>query len=126
MHIEIANSISRYFTITAAIEGMLGEAISDLRKSGYTLSLRREATWLYCVELDQRIVPNDFSVDRFIHFRAQANPDADRIVYAISLSQGAKGYLIDTCFVYSDNISPEMTEKLMIDNELSNPYHNNH
>jgi hypothetical protein len=39
-------------------------------------------------------------------------PDTDRMLYAISLLHGAKGFLIDACNAYMDNISAEMLEKL--------------
>jgi hypothetical protein len=112
MQIEITNANSRHFTITSAIEGIIAEALANFKKNGYTLSFRRETDGLYCVELQQWIMPKGFSVDQFYYFRAVSNPDADRKLYAISLSQGAKGIMLDSCFVYSDNISPEMFEKL--------------
>jgi hypothetical protein len=67
---------------------------------------------LYCVELQRLVRPDEFKVDEFIRFEVVFNPDADRILYAISLSMGEKGFLIDTCNVYTDNISMEMTRKL--------------
>ena len=89
----------------------MNERLSDLRNKGYILKFRREDTCLYCYEWHQWIWPEDFEVDGSYYFENIQNPDEDRILYAIS-SQGAKGFLIDECNVYTDNISPEMILKL--------------
>lgn len=112
MQIEITNANNTQFTIKAAIDGLMTEALARFKKNGYTLSFRRDANGLYCNELQQWITPKGFTVDQFYYFRAVSNPDADRMLYAISLSHGAKGIMVDACLVYSDNISPEMFEKL--------------
>lgn len=64
-------------------------------------------------------MPENFSVDESYYFEEKSNPDADRILYAITLSWGSRGFLIDACNVYSDNISPEMREKLKFNNKTS-------
>ena len=88
--------------------------LAELKRKKYHLKFIREATRLFCFELDQWIAPVDFTVDESYYFQEISNPDADRMLYAISLSQGAKGVLIDTCGVYADNISPEMMQKLKL------------
>jgi hypothetical protein len=90
----------------------IGETLSDLKKRGYQQTFRREATCLYCIELSNWIMPDSFMVDEYYHFEDTSNTDEERILYAISLTEGLKGFLVDTCFVYEDNISPEMAEKL--------------
>jgi hypothetical protein len=57
-------------------------------------------------------MPSNFTVDESYFFEEILNPDADRMLYAISLSQGGKGFLIDTCNIYMDNISREMAQRL--------------
>jgi len=64
--------------------------------------------------LKEWISPDNFTVDESFYFQEISNPDADRMLYVISLSQGVKGYLIDTCGVYADNISLEMMQKLKL------------
>lgn len=90
----------------------ISQKLADLKDQGYQLSFRREATCIYCFELQERIMPEDFTVDESYYFEDVANPDADRILYAISLSNGKQGFLIDVCNVYLDNISYEMEQKL--------------
>jgi hypothetical protein len=86
--------------------------LNELGIRQYKLEFRREAAWLYCDELHLQIMPENFSVDASYYFEEIETPDADRMLYAISLSNEVKGFLIDTCNVYMDNISPEMMEKL--------------
>ena len=97
-------------------QGQLSQGINDiiirLRKEDYKLKLRREATCLYCFESEELIMPEDFLIDQSYSFQESGNPDADRVLYAIAFTKGRKGYFIDSCNVYLDNISHEMMEKL--------------
>lgn len=90
---------------------ILSQTLSLLKQRGYLLNFRREATCLYCFELDRWIAPDSFIVDDHFYIE-DANPDGDRTIYAITTAQGHKGFMVDTCFVYEDNISPEMFRKL--------------
>jgi hypothetical protein len=90
----------------------ISQTLVSLKNQGYQLSFRREATCIYCFELQECITPENFTVDKSYYFEDIANPDADRILYAISLSNERRGFLIDACNVYSDNISYEMEQKL--------------
>jgi hypothetical protein len=100
----------------------LSETLADLKNRGYQLEFRREATCLYCIGLSIWITPDSFIVDEYYHFEDVSNVDGDRILYAISSLQGLKGFLVDTCFVYEDNISPEMIQKLKWEYELRGNY----
>jgi hypothetical protein len=97
---------------TANKEWVITDVLNKLRRKEYKLNFRRETTCLYCFQLQEWIKPEDFVVDRYYFFEDILNPDAERVLYAISLAQGGKGFLIDTCNVYADNISPDMMEKL--------------
>lgn len=90
----------------------IGETLTDLKTRDYHLKFRREATCLHCIELNSWITPDSFTVDEYYHFEDGSNPDEERTIYAISSIQGIKGFLIDTCLVYEDNISLEMMQKL--------------
>lgn len=88
------------------------QILEGLKDQGYRLSFRRDATSIYCIESLELLTPDEFSVEETYYFEDVASPDADRIIYAISLADGRRGYLVDTCHVYSDNISYEMEQKL--------------
>ena len=90
----------------------IDQIVADLRTRGYELRFRREAIGLNCTELSYLITPDDFNVDEYYHFEDALHTDRERTLYAVSLVQGLKGFLVDACFVYEDNISPEMAQKL--------------
>ena len=95
------------------------EVLKELNRKGYKMELRREATCIYCFEWQQWIMPANFTVDESYYLEEMVSPDAERMLYAISLSQGKKGFLIDTCNVYVDNINQEMMEKLKLNKIIS-------
>jgi hypothetical protein len=101
------------------IKGAISEKIADLQKRGYKIMFTREATCLYCIELNRWITTDSFTVDECYHFEDASNPDRDRLLYAISSTHGFKGFLIDASFVYKDNISKEMARKLIFDYSLA-------
>ena len=104
---------------TANKDWVITEALNKLKRKEYKLKFRREATCLYCLQLHEWIKPEDFTVDKYYYFEDILTPGAERMLYAISLSQGGKGFLIDTCNVYVDNISPEMMQKLKLNKTRS-------
>lgn len=95
--------------------GSIGEMVADLKKRGYQFMFIREADCLYCIELGRWITADGFMVDECYHFEDVSNPDRDRLLYAISSTQRLNGFLIDANFVYQDNISLEMAQKLAFD-----------
>ena len=99
---------------TANNDWVITEVLNKLKREKYKLNFRREATCLYCFQWHQWIRPEDFAVDKYYYFEDILNPDAERMLYAISLSRRGKGFLIDACNVYVDNISPEMMQKLKL------------
>jgi hypothetical protein len=94
---------------------VLPEMLNELKRKAYILKFRREATCLFCFELQEWIMPEHFNVDESYYFEDRLNPDEDRVLYAISLAQGIKGFLVDACSVYTDNISTEMMRKLKLE-----------
>ncbi len=92
------------------------EKVADLKKRGYHIRFRRETTCLYSLELNRWITPDSFVVDEYYYFEDGSNTDGDRMLYAISSTQEFKGYLVEPCFAYEDNISREMAQKLIWEN----------
>lgn len=107
----IANTVTK--------ESVIIEVLNKLKSREYKLNFRRETTCLYCFQSNEWIMPEDFTVDKYYYFEDILNPDAERMLYAISVTQGRKGFLIDACSVYADNISQEMMEKLKWNNTRS-------
>jgi len=96
---------------------VINKVLTNLKRKEYKLKFRREAICLYCFQLHEWIKPEDFTVDEYYYFENILNPDAERILCAISFSGGLKGFLIDSCDIYTDNISQEMMQKLKL-NEI--------
>jgi hypothetical protein len=94
------------------------DVLNKVKTKDYILKFRREATCLYCFELHELIMPEDFTVDECYYFQVISNPAEDRVLYAISLSHGIKGFLVDTRGVYMDNVSLAMLHKLEL-NEIT-------
>ncbi|WP_127131724.1 phosphoribosylpyrophosphate synthetase [Pseudoflavitalea rhizosphaerae] len=97
---------------------LLAQILEDLKHRGYRLQFRREATCLYCNELSQWISPESFVVDEYYHFEDASSTDEARTLYAITVEEGKKGFLVDACLVYEDNISNEMMQKLRWEYEI--------
>lgn len=90
----------------------IGEIIAGLRSRGYETKFRRETSGLHCFELSCYITPDNFTVDEYYHYEDNVNTDRERWLYAVSSTQGLKGFFVDSYFVYEDNISHEMAQKL--------------
>ncbi|MDZ4714157.1 MAG: phosphoribosylpyrophosphate synthetase [Cytophagales bacterium] len=91
------------------------EAMTALKKKGYTEDLNLHPEWIECPKLDLRLKPEEFHVDEVYRFEGMNNPADSEILYAISSTRGVKGLLIDAYGVYADAINPEMVRKLTID-----------
>jgi hypothetical protein len=54
----------------------------------------------------------NFTVDNSYYLEVTETPDADGMLYAVFILQLVKSFLLDTCNVYMDYISPGMMEEL--------------
>jgi hypothetical protein len=88
------------------------DALSDLKKRGYTEDFETLNTCLYCGDLDIRLNPEEFTIDESYRFEGDSNPDDSSIVYAITSHTGVKGTLVDAYGAYSANLSFEMAQKM--------------
>ena len=73
----------------------LAEALDDLRKRGYEADFETQSPCLYCSDLDLRLIEEEFNIDEVYEFEADADPDSNTVVYAISSSAGIKGTIVD-------------------------------
>lgn len=92
----------------------VAEAVEGLKEDGYKREFRRDSSFIYCVELHLWMSSDEFKVDESYLFEDFSNPDADRVLYAISASAGIKGILVEGYGVYADGMSHEMAEKLSL------------
>ena len=75
----------------------LKEVLDDLRKKGYEadLNFETETFALYAGDLDMRLDPDDFHVDKIEEACDESHSEAEVVVYAISTATGVKGVEVD-------------------------------
>jgi len=96
------------------------DALSDLRKKGYEadLSFETDPYGLYNGDLDLRLNPDAYHVDKSIQIEDPSHPDESETVYAISTSSGIKGTLTD---MHSQNIASMLSTLAGIIREFNVP-----
>lgn len=93
----------------------LSEAITALKKQGYTEDLNLEENCLECIAGKQKLMPEDFVIDKSFRFDVDEDPSDQSVLYAISSAKhGIKGLLVNGYGVYSDDMTNEMLEKLKV------------
>jgi hypothetical protein len=90
----------------------LMDALTGLKKRGYTEDFNLEKNGLHCPGLDIRLKPEEFTIDEYFRFEGASDPDENSIVYAISSNRGIKGVLVNAYGVYAEDLSMEMSAKL--------------
>jgi hypothetical protein len=91
------------------------EAISALRKQGYTKDFNLSEDCIRCHEENIVLSPDEFQVDKFFRFEDNTSPSDQSIIYAISsLDQKIKGILVNAYGVYADSMTDDIVEKLRV------------
>ncbi len=92
----------------------LTEAISDLKKSGFTEDLNLCEEGIENKKLKRIHCSKDFNVVKYYRFEGMSNPADNMVPYVIETSDGDKGLLIDAYGAYSGNIPKDIIDKLRI------------
>lgn len=88
-------------------------AMNWLKKKGYILDFNLKEEFLYCIENDVCLKPEDFHIDKVFRFEGATNPADEEVVYAVSSLDGKyKGIVFNAYGVYGDRLSNEMIRKL--------------
>lgn len=91
------------------------EAVSALKKQGFTEDFNLKENCLECQNGKYRIFHNEFQVEEFFRFEGMSDPADESIVYAISSpAYKLKGVLVNGFGIYSQPLADEMMEKLKI------------
>ena len=90
----------------------LADALDDLRKRGYEADFETQSPCLYCSDLDLRLIEEEFNIDEVYQFEADADPDSNAVVYAISSSGGLKVTIVDGLGASAGHFSFDMAKKL--------------
>lgn len=93
----------------------LSETMNELRKEGYVEDFNLQQNCLECRNGQFKVFTDEFKVDKFYRFEGESNPSDSAILYAISSdTQGLKGILVNAYGIYSESVTDEMAEKLVI------------
>lgn len=91
----------------------LSEAITLLQQEGYTEDLNVQTNCIECKNLQLKLAPDDFVVDKFYRFEGDTDPDDEEVVYAISsITHNIKGTLVNAFGKDADEMSSEIMKKL--------------
>ncbi|TXD45989.1 phosphoribosylpyrophosphate synthetase [Polaribacter sp. IC073] len=91
------------------------EAMSDLKKLGYTIdfSILTDKECLVCSFTATELSPEDFEIDHFYRFEGDSDPGDEMIVYAISsIKNNLKGIVVNAYGIYADSASSAIVKKL--------------
>jgi len=92
----------------------LSEALDGLRKQGFTLDYNLANDRLKCQQENFELHPEEFTIVDVYRFEGETNPSDEAVLYAIESKDGQRGTLLDAYGTYSEEISPELAEKLTI------------
>lgn len=94
-------------------KGTLSETINILRtEEGYDEDFNLLDEHLEIKSKNEKLGPDDFTVDQVFRFEGESNPSDNSILYAITTSSGHKGVLVDGYGYSSGQVSDEMMKKL--------------
>jgi hypothetical protein len=88
------------------------EAVTDLKRRGYTIDFNVEFDRIVCHETPISLLPHEFEIVEVHRYEGNSDPGDEEVVYAIESKHGQKGILVDAFGLYSDDVSTEMLEKL--------------
>ena len=88
------------------------EAIDQLRNKGYVEEFSLQPHSLVSSRHQIELHPEDFEIIEVYRFEGASNPDDNTVIYVIETKNGHKGLLIDAYGMYSEEVTPEMANKL--------------
>jgi len=88
------------------------EAISGLKERGYTRDFNLASDCIACKTSGAKVYPDQFTIDAFYRFEGMSSTDDNSIIYALSLSDGTKGIVINAYGVYAQDLSLPLQAKL--------------
>lgn len=91
----------------------LSEAMSALRKQGYTQDFSLKGDLVVCSTGKYDMHHHEFEIDKTFRFDENEDPSDQAVLYAISSPvYNIKGLLVNGVGIYSDEVANELLEKL--------------
>lgn len=88
------------------------EAVTDLKKRGFTLDFNIKGNRLACDQLDDHLSHEDFEIVEIYRFEGPSDPADEAAVYAIEAPSGALGILVNGYGTYADESNAEFLQQL--------------
>jgi hypothetical protein len=95
----------------------VSEAITGLKKRGYTIDFNLEQDCIVCHETPLSLKPTEFEITEVYRFEGNSDPADEAVVYAIESKHNQKGVLVNGFGYSADPVSDEMVEKLKVRKE---------
>ena len=97
----------------------LSQAITGLKKQGYTEDFNLKEFCIECRGGEFRILHDEFQIDKVYRFEGNSDPDDQSVLYAVSSDKfHLKGILVNGYGIYSDPLTDDMLKKLSYDLDL--------
>jgi len=92
----------------------LSEALSDLRKRGFSVDFNLQENCLVCH--NDKFEIDDFEITEVYRFEGNTDPSDQAIVFGIESRSGVKGVLVGGYGISAEGMSAEMAKKLNMHN----------
>ena len=93
----------------------LVDALNDLKRLGYAIDFNLAFDHVKCQDTGVCLLPSQFEIIEHYRFEGMTNPDDSAILYVIESKDGSmKGTLISAYGVYSEGMSEELIQKLVM------------
>jgi hypothetical protein len=88
------------------------EAVTDLKKRGYTHDFNIRNNRLICDHLKKEFGHEDFEIKEVYRFEGPSDPADEAVVFAIEAPSGAMGILVNGYGAYIDDDNTEFVKQL--------------
>ena len=93
--------------------GTLSETINALIQLGYIHDFNIQEECIVCHQVNAKLAPEDFQIDKVYRFEGESNPDDQAILYVISSRRHhLKGTLVNGYGISSDKATSKIIELL--------------
>ena len=94
-------------------------AINELRAKGFDNDFNLKDNQLIC-NLGNQYNHDDFEISDIYFYEGESNPDDEATVYGIQSTSGIKGILVTGDEVFSDAMTNEIIQKLLVHRKGNN------
>ncbi|HXL55698.1 MAG TPA: hypothetical protein VN958_05540 [Chitinophagaceae bacterium] len=91
------------------------DALNGLKQRGYTIDFNLAFDHVKCDKTGVCLSPSQFEITEHHRFEGISNPEDSSVVFAIESKDGTmKGVLVSAYGMYSEALSEEMLQKLVV------------